>query len=350
MEFFIIENGQQAGPFSLNQLVEKKISAETLVWAQGMADWTPAWKVDDLKLVLEEIERQKVQASANATQTQVPPTPEGNQTQTSSYQQTATSQYGQQPTANKEASFTPQEPLHKEPKKKKWFKYIWKAVALLLVVLFLSMAFTNPNAEDHKKAIKLEVGTAVDSLTSGTDNNFFTQGFRVVAKMMADNLLGNALNNLFEYHNYIVFSKGTVNFDGKDHTISYGVFGKVITMNADDMLNAIEKNGNVQIEESSSSSTAPNEEESTESSNQAEDNVDNNAASSNGDDFTEADDNDTHDKNENTKLEEKANKALDKISKKVSKKVEDKISKKLDEVAQDTSAIEKIIDAVLSFF
>ena len=46
MEFFIIDhNGQQAGPFSLDQLVQKGISPETLVWKQGMADWTPAWKV-----------------------------------------------------------------------------------------------------------------------------------------------------------------------------------------------------------------------------------------------------------------------------------------------------------------
>ena len=46
MEYFIIENnGQQAGPFSLEQLVQKAITPETLVWAQGMKDWTPAWKM-----------------------------------------------------------------------------------------------------------------------------------------------------------------------------------------------------------------------------------------------------------------------------------------------------------------
>lgn len=51
MEYFIIDNnGQQAGPFSQDQLVQKAISPETLVWKQGMADWTPAWKVEELKL------------------------------------------------------------------------------------------------------------------------------------------------------------------------------------------------------------------------------------------------------------------------------------------------------------
>lgn len=57
MEFFIIDrNGQQAGPFSFDQLVQKGISPETLVWKQGMADWAPAWKVEDLRAVLEAIE------------------------------------------------------------------------------------------------------------------------------------------------------------------------------------------------------------------------------------------------------------------------------------------------------
>ena len=57
MEYFIIENnGQQAGPFSLEQLVQKAITPETLVWAQGMKDWTPAWKIAELKTVLETIE------------------------------------------------------------------------------------------------------------------------------------------------------------------------------------------------------------------------------------------------------------------------------------------------------
>lgn len=57
MEFFIIDrNGQQAGPFSFDQLVQKGISPETLVWKQGMADWTPAWKVEELRAVLEAVE------------------------------------------------------------------------------------------------------------------------------------------------------------------------------------------------------------------------------------------------------------------------------------------------------
>ena len=69
MEFFIIDNnGQQAGPFSMDQLVQKGISPETLVWKQGMADWTPAWKVEDLRAVLEAVEADKVNQNSNQSQ------------------------------------------------------------------------------------------------------------------------------------------------------------------------------------------------------------------------------------------------------------------------------------------
>ena len=52
MEYFIVENGKQAGPFSIAQLAEKHIKPETLVWKEGMADWTPAWKIAELKYIL----------------------------------------------------------------------------------------------------------------------------------------------------------------------------------------------------------------------------------------------------------------------------------------------------------
>ena len=67
MEYFIVENGKQAGPFSIAQLAEKHIKPETLVWKEGMAYWTPAWKIAELKYILAEGSQQ--------TGTAVPPVP-----------------------------------------------------------------------------------------------------------------------------------------------------------------------------------------------------------------------------------------------------------------------------------
>jgi membrane protease subunit (stomatin/prohibitin family) len=50
--FFVAVNGQQQGPFDLGALTQRQqqgqLTKETLVWAQGMANWTPAGQVSDL--------------------------------------------------------------------------------------------------------------------------------------------------------------------------------------------------------------------------------------------------------------------------------------------------------------
>lgn len=304
MEYFIIDNnGQQTGPFSPDQLIQKSITPETLVWAQGMADWTPAWKIEELKNVLEAIEANRNHAEQQSTTT-IPPT--NTQPQPPFQQEAAASQQ-----AN-----TRQQP---EQPKKKSNKTPWKIIAGLIIVLLLIFAITNPSKETHEEAVRTEVSKAIDQATESTDNNFFTQGIRMVAKMMAGNMVETALDQLFEYHNYILFSKGTVTLNNESHTISYGFLGKVFTLNADDMVKALEKEGNLNIEESESSS---------------EDNV-NSDAQGQG--------------QAQEQLEDKTNKAIDRVADKVSQKVEDKINQKLDEVT-DSSTIEKLIDKILSLF
>ena len=54
MQYFIIENGTQAGPFTPEELVNTKlITAETLVWTDGLKDWTPAWQIEEIRLAME---------------------------------------------------------------------------------------------------------------------------------------------------------------------------------------------------------------------------------------------------------------------------------------------------------
>lgn len=53
--FFLVINGQQAGPFGVSDLAGRaargEITRETLVWRQGMANWTPASQVGELATV-----------------------------------------------------------------------------------------------------------------------------------------------------------------------------------------------------------------------------------------------------------------------------------------------------------
>lgn len=289
MEFFIIDhNGQQAGPFSFNQLVQKGISPETLVWKQGMADWTPAWKVEELRAVLEAIRANQQQAQQQDYQ----------KAQQEAYQQ------GFQQGAAMNSNFQ-QQP------KKKTSHFAMKLVIGLIIFILAIFAVTNPGADAHKEKVRMEASKALEKAVGSTDNNFFSQALRSVAKMMAGSMMDEAMNQLFEYHNYIVCSTGSVEFNGKPHTVSFGILGNVYTMNADDMVKALE-----------------------------EANVNEDQAESDEGSFSTR---------MQKKLEEKANQAFDKAADKVSKKVEEKINQKLDETT-DSSSIEKIIDKILELF
>ena len=249
MEYFIIDNnGQQAGPFSQDQLVQKAINPETLVWKQGMADWTPAWKVEELKTVLEAVEANKTNAT-NQQENQEPQQQTFEQAQQQAYQQAQQQAYQQgfQQGAAMNTNF------QQQPKKRKSHMAM-KLIIGLIVFIIAVFAVSNPGADAHKEKVRTEVGKAIEKATSTSDNNFFSQALRSVAKMMAGSVMDEAMNQLFEYHNYIVCSKGTVEFNGKQHTVSFGILGTVYTMNADDMVKALEGADNLQLEEMNSSS------------------------------------------------------------------------------------------------
>lgn len=326
MEYFIIDNnGQQAGPFSQDQLVQKAISPETLVWKQGMADWTPAWKVEELKTVLEAVDANKTNAT-NQQENQEPQQQTSEQAQQQAYQQAQQQAYQQgfQQGATMNANF------QQQPKKRKSHMAI-KLIIGLIVFIIAVFAVSNPGADAHKEKVRTEVGKAIEKATSTSDNNFFTQALRSVAKMMAGSVMDEAMNQLFEYHNYIVCSKGTVEFNGKQHTVSFGILGTVYTMNADDMVKALEGADNLQLEEMNSSSS--------------DDTSSIDEATSSSDD-TSADEG--FGAKVQKRLEDKANQAMDKAADKVGKKIEEKINQKLDE-ATDSSKVEKLIDKILEF-
>lgn len=336
MEFFIIDrNGQQAGPFSFDQLVQKGISPETLVWKQGMADWTPAWKVEDLKAVLEAVEANQSNQNAQKQEGVQQGFPQGanqQQAQQQDYQKAQQEAYQQgfQQGAAMNSNFQ-QQP------KKKTSHFAMKMVIGLIIFILAIFAITNPSADAHKEKVRTEASKAVEKAVGSTDNNFFSQALRSVAKMMAGSMMDEAMNQLFEYHNYIVCSTGSVEFNGKPHTVSFGILGNVYTMNADDMVKALESADNLHIEESESNVSSDNP------------NMDGSDSEANvNDDQAESDEGSLSTRMQK-KLEEKANQAFDKAADKVSKKVEEKINQKLEETT-DSSSIEKVIDKILELF
>ena len=313
MNYFIIENNQQVGPLTLEQLVARNITSDTLVWKEGMEDWQPAWKVDELHTVLDQIRANAEQAAQSQQNCQFTP-PE--------YQ--AQGNYGYQTQGGNPNTPHPERDMLTPTKPKSYL--VWKILGGLFIFLLIVMMLSNPKKDQHINSIRTEVSKAIDKGT-GNGNDIFSQGFKMIARMMAGNVIDSALDQLFEYHNYLLFSKGTVTLNDKEHTVSYGIFGKVITMNADDLLKAMEKDDDVKIEESSNTVTSSDNDTDSESADDVNDNAE-----------------------ESTDAKSQINKMIDKAGGKVQQKVEEIINKKMEEVASDSTTIEKLIDKILDLF
>lgn len=212
MKYFIVENNKQSGPFSIYELKDKGITSETLVWAEGMTDWTPAWKVDELRAFLFNTK----DASTP------PPLPED-------MEQPAAAQA--EPAAAIEK---------KKPQGSSCLKRMFVGFLFLLAVLLVAMAVSCPSEQAHKNKIKEKITLALEQ-SAQRNNNLFGVGIGLVRHLLTDEILDRVLDEMVDYHNYYVFSKCTINSDGKDKNISYGVFARVFTMNEDDLSRYIDE-------------------------------------------------------------------------------------------------------------
>ena len=52
-KYFYSDGKEKYGPLSLDELKQEGISKQTLVWFEGLDDWTPAGELDEMKPILE---------------------------------------------------------------------------------------------------------------------------------------------------------------------------------------------------------------------------------------------------------------------------------------------------------
>lgn len=74
-QFYIAVNGQQTGPFTIEDLKAKNIQRDTLVWTEGLDNWTKAEHIPMLKEVLRATPPPLPNNEAKTTSHQVPPPP-----------------------------------------------------------------------------------------------------------------------------------------------------------------------------------------------------------------------------------------------------------------------------------
>lgn len=226
--YFIIVNGAQQGPFSIAELQQRGISSETLVWTEGMAEWTPAWQVEELRPIFYK------QTAGPA----VPPPPPGPFAEGAQWTQAAGTPLPQGAPAGP-AGPAGTQPGSGQPAAKRRHNGRWAIIVLVVVALLL--AFTNPSEKAHKRAILSNVTNGVSQVMDNGDANPLTQGLMAVGRMFAGGMVQMVLEQNLEYHNYLFFSTTSLHIGSQDVRTSMGFLGNVFTASKDDVAKKLAK-------------------------------------------------------------------------------------------------------------
>lgn len=205
MKYFILDsNSQQQGPFTIYELKDRGINEQTLVWAEGMENWQPAWQIEEIKRLLFD------QPAGTP-----PPPPHS----TDSFSQT-----------------TPRQPMSPQPQQS--HRALIAGIIIAVVVLVV-LAITNPDRRQHTDAIARAFTEAFDNEMdkSGISDSALGE----IGNMIADRMTASMVDQLLDYHNYFIFSKSTITIVGKSYTVSWGLLGRVFTVSNDRLSQKLEK-------------------------------------------------------------------------------------------------------------
>lgn len=105
-------------------------------------------------------------------------------------------------------------------------------VILCSLFAFILLAFTCPNRNDHKEAIKYIVSCMVNEKLDEAGEN---DAFAFLGSLFMTKFLEEFLDARLKVNNYILFSVGEVNYKGDTKTVSFGILNHVFTLSKDDL-------------------------------------------------------------------------------------------------------------------
>ncbi len=226
MEFHLIKNGKQEGPFTIEELSQQGITPESEVWAPGMADWMQAGDVPELTAVLQRAEFEASQAASRAA--------EDRATVGQPYEP-------YEPATAVPPQVPPRMPVEPAPRKRSGCTP-WLTAALILAILFATMVFTCPDRRAHEAAIQEVTKAWMDGKVEENMGNITGMGgvFGDLINKAIKELTGfgtdKVISNYLDVKNYVVCSVGRMSVgDAQDKMVSLGLFGHVFTFDKDDI-------------------------------------------------------------------------------------------------------------------
>lgn len=111
-------------------------------------------------------------------------------------------------------------------------------IVLILLMVAVLMTLTRPDKEQHKEAMMKAIEEYVDEESKDRlgDNVLAKIGRGVVVKTVE-----TALNSKLRENNYFLFNTTSVHLQGKDNTLSVGLFGMVFTFDKEMIRDKLEE-------------------------------------------------------------------------------------------------------------
>ena len=220
MEYYIKINEEKRGPYSLNELAERKLDETSLVMPTDGVEWVPANQIEELRILFE-----SKNSTGNPVKTEDIPFVEARPIIQAAPQEAA-------------------QQAQPAPKKKSHTGCLI-GILLTIVALVAVMIVTCPKTEQHKEVLSTVITTTVNDAVNDNDNitgnTFIDNAFKTVSNAFAGKVIETAVDNLVTVDNYVVCSLGKVHYDGKDHIVSLGIFGHIFTVDEDDLQEAAER-------------------------------------------------------------------------------------------------------------
>ena len=234
MEFFIIKNDEQQGPFTLEQLSGMSIMPDTPVWCEGMSDWTTASQVAELQQLVAYAPRVDSPAEPPAMPQHGVQPPQWNPAQQASAQQPQYTQSQPQYSAP-EQPYPVAPPAEHKPRKSHTALWVTLAVVALLAAV---LAVTNPDKQDHCRAISsVTKGWTQDKIDNYLGGGFFGG----ITKMVTAPLMSEIVDGIIDVDNYGLCSVGHIDLGDSQTKVSFGIMGHVFTFNKNQIDEKIEE-------------------------------------------------------------------------------------------------------------
>lgn len=242
MEYYLCVNNEKRGPYTVNELAQRTLTAETLVMAEDADQWVPAWQVEALRPYIQSSVPYDNGASASSERAVPPPIDDLEADVISS----------------NDAPMVDAQPISGQPlqtpydangyqqatyKPKKGHGCLW-AFLIAVCCLLALMVFTCPSSDQHKETLSetiAETVTDVSQNDSLTDNETINNVMRTIANNFTRKVVQTAVNNLLSVDNYVLFSVGKVHYANEQYVVSVGLLGHVFTVDKEDLKKATEK-------------------------------------------------------------------------------------------------------------